>query len=71
MKKVILYIVLLLSMFVTNGCVSVRYPDEYWGWGEPQRREWREQHRLRWNERYEERHEGREGREGHEEHERH
>jgi hypothetical protein len=66
MKKILLYLMLWLSVFIGNGCVSVRYPDEYWGWPEDRRREWREEHHPRWYERREEKREEHHG-EGHEE----
>ena len=73
MKRILLYLLLWLTVFIANGCVTVRYPDEYWGWSDDRRSEWREQHPLRWNERYEnrreqERFEGRQREEGFGEH---
>ena len=53
MKRILLCLMLLLSAFVVNGCVSVKYPDEYWEWPEERREEWRENRRLQWYERYE------------------
>ena len=57
MKRILVLFVLWLSLLILNGCVAVRYPDEYWQWPEERRSEWREHHRLRPWERYENRRE--------------
>jgi hypothetical protein len=59
MKKILLFAMLWLSMLFSNGCVTVHYPDEYWGWPEDRRSEWREHNHLRWYERYEDHRQGR------------
>jgi hypothetical protein len=63
MKRVLLLLVMWLMMLAVNGCVAVAYPDGYWEWNEPRRREYHEHHRLRPWEHYEHRRE-----EHHEEH---
>ncbi len=61
MKRIILYLLILLSGLVMSGCAVVWYPDEYWGWPEERRVVWREEHPLRFGERYGTRHERFEG----------
>ena len=47
MKKILLYLMLLLSAFVINGC-AVYYPDEYYSWSVDRRAEWCRQHPHGW-----------------------
>jgi hypothetical protein len=62
MKKILLYLMLLLSMFAANGCRYERrrdvyiYPEGYREWPESRRSEWRHEHPGRYEERHEEHH---------------
>ncbi len=57
MKRILLYLTILLSGLINSGCAVVWYPDEYWEWPEERRVVWRDEHPLRFGERYESRHE--------------
>jgi hypothetical protein len=59
MKRILLFLMLWLSTLAVNGCVAVRYPNEYWELPENRRAEWREHHRLRPWQHYENRREPR------------
>lgn len=65
MKKILLYLMLLLSMFTAHGCRYERhrdvyvYPDGFREWPMERQEEWRRGHRGQYEERHEERHEDR------------